>query len=65
MTVAARPQPDTLPGELLMWVLILSELLVFGAGFAVLLGLRLTDPRALPRRRCGWISRLRRQIRRC
>ena len=44
MTAAARPQPDTLPGELLMWVLILSELLVFGAGFAVLLGLRLTDP---------------------
>lgn len=35
---------DEIPGELMMWVLIISELLVFGAGLAALLGVRLTDP---------------------
>ncbi|PRY21859.1 nitric oxide reductase NorE protein [Aliiruegeria haliotis] len=44
----ARAEPhgalDELPGELLMWVLIISELLVFGAGLAAFLGVRLTDP---------------------
>lgn len=35
---------DELPGELLMWVLIVSELLVFGAGLAAFLSVRLTDP---------------------
>ncbi|WP_204115881.1 cytochrome c oxidase subunit 3 [Shimia biformata] len=35
---------DELPGELLMWVLIVSELLVFGMGLAAFLGVRLTDP---------------------
>ncbi|CUK17616.1 Cytochrome c oxidase subunit 3 [Ruegeria denitrificans] len=35
---------DELPGELLMWVLIISELLVFGAGLAAFMGVRLTDP---------------------
>lgn len=35
---------DKLPGELLMWVLIVSELLVFGAGLAVFLSLRIGDP---------------------
>ena len=35
---------DDLPGELLMWVLIVSELLVFGAGLLAFLGVRLTDP---------------------
>lgn len=35
---------DALPGELLMWVLIISELLVFGAGLAAFLGVRITDP---------------------
>lgn len=35
---------DELPGELLMWVLIVSELLVFGAGLAAFLAVRLTDP---------------------
>lgn len=35
---------DQLPGELIMWVLIVSELLVFGAGLAVFMALRLTDP---------------------
>ena len=35
---------DELPGELMMWVLIVSELLVFGAGLAVFLAIRLTDP---------------------
>ncbi len=35
---------DELPGELLIWVLIVSELLVFGAGLAVFLAVRLTDP---------------------
>lgn len=35
---------DELPGELMMWVLIVSELLVFGAGLAAYMGVRLTDP---------------------
>lgn len=35
---------DELPGELMMWVLILSELLVFGAGLMALLAVRLSDP---------------------
>lgn len=35
---------DALPGELMMWVLIVSELLVFGAGLTAFLGVRLTDP---------------------
>jgi nitric oxide reductase NorE protein len=45
-----RPQgseerPDgALPGELMMWVLILSELAVFGAGLLAFLAVRLTDP---------------------
>ena len=33
-----------LPGDLMMWVLIISELLVFGAGLIAFLGVRLTDP---------------------
>ncbi|WP_269586017.1 cytochrome c oxidase subunit 3 [Roseibium sp. Sym1] len=43
---ASNPAPDLLdqlPGELLMWVLIVSELLVFGAGLAAFLGVRITD----------------------
>ena len=41
-----RPQTgiDALPGELMMWVLIVSELLVFGAGLAAFLGVRIGDP---------------------
>ncbi|WP_299470883.1 cytochrome c oxidase subunit 3 [uncultured Roseibium sp.] len=35
---------DELPGDLMMWVLIVSELLVFGAGLAAFLGVRVTDP---------------------
>ncbi len=35
---------DDLPGELMMWVLVVSELLVFGAGLLAFLGVRLTDP---------------------
>ncbi|MCL7464902.1 cytochrome c oxidase subunit 3 [Phaeovulum sp. NW3] len=35
---------DELPGDLMIWVLIVSELLVFGAGLAAFLGVRLTDP---------------------
>ncbi len=33
-----------LPGDLMMWVLIISELLVFGAGFAGFLAVRIGDP---------------------
>lgn len=33
-----------LPGELMMWVLIFSELAVFGAGMVIFLALRLFDP---------------------
>ncbi len=35
---------DELPGDLMMWVLIISELLVFGAGLAAFLAMRATDP---------------------
>lgn len=35
---------DALPGELMMWVLILSELAVFGAGLVAFLAVRLSDP---------------------
>ena len=35
---------DELPGEFLMWVLIISELLVFGAGLVAFLSVRVTDP---------------------
>ncbi|MFV0515372.1 MAG: cytochrome c oxidase subunit 3 [Jhaorihella sp.] len=35
---------DDLPGELLMWVLIVSELLVFGAGLLAFMAVRLSDP---------------------
>ncbi|MES0883476.1 cytochrome c oxidase subunit 3 [Roseibium sp. SCP14] len=35
---------DELPGDLMMWVLIISELLVFGAGLAAFLGVRIFDP---------------------
>jgi nitric oxide reductase NorE protein len=42
-TRAANPL-DELPGELLMWVLIVSELLVFGAALAAFLAVRATDP---------------------
>lgn len=39
-TVAAR----RLPGDLMMWVLILSELAVFSAGLLAFLAVRVTDP---------------------
>ncbi len=35
---------DELPGELMIWVLIGSELLVFGAGLLAFLGVRVADP---------------------
>ena len=35
---------EELPGEPMMWVLIVSELLVFGAGLAAFAALRITDP---------------------
>ncbi|WP_281968806.1 cytochrome c oxidase subunit 3 [Roseovarius nanhaiticus] len=35
---------EELPGDFLMWVLIISELLVFGAGLGAFLSVRLTDP---------------------
>lgn len=34
----------TLPGDLMMWILIVSELLVFGAGLAAFLAVRVGDP---------------------
>ncbi|GIT86718.1 hypothetical protein ROBYS_17340 [Roseobacter sp. OBYS 0001] len=37
-------QVKGLPGEVMMWVLIFSELAVFGAGLAAFMGVRLTDP---------------------
>ena len=45
MTQAQTDHPaGTLPGELMMWVLIISELLVFGAGLIAFMAVRLTDP---------------------
>ena len=45
MTDASGRGPlDDLPGDLMIWVLIGSELLVFGAGLAAFLGVRITDP---------------------
>ena len=35
---------EQLPGDLMRWVLIISDLLVFGAGLAAFLGVRITDP---------------------
>ncbi|MFZ1469506.1 MAG: cytochrome c oxidase subunit 3 [Paracoccaceae bacterium] len=35
---------DQLPGELMMWVLIISEIFVFGAGLVAFLAVRITDP---------------------
>jgi len=35
---------DELPGELMIWVLIVSEILVFGVGLILFLSVRLTDP---------------------
>ncbi|SFN48182.1 nitric oxide reductase NorE protein [Roseovarius lutimaris] len=35
---------DELPGDLMIWVLIVSELLVFGAGLAAFLSVRASDP---------------------
>jgi len=43
MTDRANPMDD-LPGDLMIWVLIVSELLVFGAGLLAYLAVRLTDP---------------------
>ncbi len=40
----SRSAFDDLPGDLMMWVLIVSELLVFGAGLAAFLSVRITDP---------------------
>ena len=42
--VEERSVLDELPGDLMMWVLIVSELLVFGAGLAAFLSVRITDP---------------------
>jgi len=35
---------DELPGDLMIWILIVSELLVFGAGLLAFLGMRAADP---------------------
>lgn len=40
----ARGMFDDLPGDLMIWVLIVSELLVFGAGLLGFLGARIADP---------------------
>ena len=42
--MSGRSLLDELPGEPMMWVLIVSELLVFGAGLAAMTAMRLTDP---------------------
>ena len=35
---------EALPGDLMIWVLIVSELLVFGAGLVAYAAVRATDP---------------------
>ena len=42
--MASKSALEELPGELLMWILIISEVLVFGAGLVVFLSVRITDP---------------------
>jgi nitric oxide reductase NorE protein len=42
--MSEQTAPGQLPGEFLMWVLIISELAVFGAGLVAFMGVRLTDP---------------------
>jgi nitric oxide reductase NorE protein len=42
--MSGRSLLDELPGEPMMWVLIVSELLVFGGGMAAMTAMRLTDP---------------------
>lgn len=44
MSDTSRDPFDELPGGLMIWVLVVSELLVFGAGLAAFLGVRITDP---------------------
>jgi nitric oxide reductase NorE protein len=44
MTRHDRHPLEDLPGDLMIWVLILSELLVFGAGLAAFLAVRMRDP---------------------
>ena len=44
MTSDSESLLDELPGELMIWVLIISEILVFGVGLIVFLSVRLTDP---------------------
>ena len=43
-TTPARRLLEALPGDLMIWVLIVSELLVFGAGLLGFLGARIADP---------------------
>ena len=43
-STAARGLLGDLPGDLMIWVLIVSELLVFGAGLLGFLGARIPDP---------------------
>lgn len=42
--MSQRSLLDELPGEPMIWVLIVSELLVFGAGLVAFMAMRLTDP---------------------
>lgn len=35
---------EDLPGDFMMWVLVISELLVFGAGLLAFMSMRITDP---------------------
>lgn len=42
--MSQRSLLEELPGEPMMWVLIVSELLVFGAGLLAFLAMRLTEP---------------------
>ena len=42
--MSARTQEAAPPADLMMWVLIVSELLVFGAGMAAFLAVRISDP---------------------
>ena len=44
MTEATAAPPRRLPGDLMIWVLIVSELAVFGAGLIAFLAVRLGDP---------------------
>ncbi|GMG84387.1 cytochrome c oxidase subunit 3 family protein [Paralimibaculum aggregatum] len=55
---APASELDALPGDLMIWVLIVSELLVFGAGLVAFAAVRATDPEGFALAQQGLDGRL-------